>query len=575
MRKQTSLQVFIFLAVVSLAIASTLQDQTSSGESVKKQPKNDWFTSIFGKVGNFGPEFQCYVCTLIVTGAEKYAYANELDLDDFLMNHFCKLFPSEVRGTCNVLISQYGPGIIKALTSSTSPDQVCRDIKICQNPQCNLVPAENIPPLKFSSEWQKYADMSPPEGGISAMDWIRDILARVGSAHSPLVDVDGDKSTADEAELRGYNWRGRDCNDFDGAIHPGRKADPYPGEHADYNCNGIKGKDKDTGKDYKNLFCDNTQQLGVVVMGDSAGAHAEIPAAWMNGTAWSESVFASILNVVLDEVDLPHFSGYTGYADVGNTGPVRSIYKNLYERNKCNFRDYQNIAVNGAASIDSLGNILALSRDQQNDHPLLMFLELVGNDVCWAQNNFDAYTTPDVFRAKIIEILDHLDTVVPIGSHLVILGLVNGSLIFEGVTGKTHPIGVTYDQYYDWSNCIQAAFCWGWLNTNATVRDTTTEWAMTLNNVYKDILTTYTAKNFDVAYYDFPAQEIWDNWIAEGNDPYGLIEPADGFHPNQIFHALLADNIWNALSRDHPDWLGEENPNNDQITQLFGDQGGY
>ena len=575
MRTQYLIQLFIFITTASLAITLTIQGQTNSAKVVESSSGNDWYSSLFGKGLEIRPQFECYICALIVGAMEKYAYANDLDLDDFIMNHFCKLFPLELRTTCDAFINQYGPGIIHSLTSSTSPDQVCRDIQKCSNPQCNLIPPENIPPLKFSSEWKKYAGMVSPQKRISTMDWIRDALANLEENHYPLHDLDGDHNTATDAESRGYNWRGRDCDDLDPSIHPGRKADPYPGENADFNCNGIKGKDNTTNQDYKTLFCDNTQQLGVVVMGDSAGAHCEIPPQWMNGTAWSEAVFANVLDILLNEVDLPHFSGFTGYADIGNTGPVRSIYKYLYERNKCNFRDYQNIAVNGASSRNSLDNILALSRNQENDHPLLMFLELIGNDVCRSDNDFDKYTTPDIFRAKIVEILDNLDTIVPTGSHLVIFGLVNGSLIFNTVTGRTHPSGVTYDQYYDWSNCIEAAFCWGWLNTNSTVRDLTTQWAMSLNDVYKDILTTYTAKNFDIAYYDFPADEILTNWTAAGNDPYSLIEPADGFHPNQMFHALLADSIWETLLRDHPDWLGEVNPNNDQITQLFGEQGGY
>jgi len=216
-----------------------------------------------------------------------------------------------------------------------------------------------------------------------------------------------------------------------------------------------------------------------------------------------------------------------------------------------------------------------LSRSQQDDHPVLAFLELVGNDVCDHRHTFDTMTTPEQFRTNMLSILDYLDTRLPAGSHLVVLGLVNGSLIYEGVKDKMHPIGVTYSEFYDWQNCVEASFCWGWLNTNATVREFTTNRAMELNQVHREVLGNYTAKNFDFIYYDFPAQEIWDEWVAQGNDPFGLIEPVDGFHPNQQFHAMLADKLWEKLENDHPEWLGPVNPNNDLITQLFGDQGGY
>jgi len=375
-------------------------------------------------------------------------------------------------------------------------------------------------------------------------------------------------------ELRGFNWRGRDCNDNNAKVYPGRKVDPL-GNGLDYNCNGISGRDPGTRQLYKDTLCADSGQMGVVVMGDSAGAHAEIPRAWIDAAMWNSTTFKEILTVAADEIDLPHMSGYTGYAEVGNTGPVSSVYKKLYERNRCNFRDYQNIAVNGARATNSLDNIKALSRNQTTDHPLLIFLELIGNDVCSGHEDFDHFTQPDEFKNKIIEILDHLDTVVPAGSHLMVLGLVNGSLIYQGVKDKIHPIGVSYPQLYDYQNCLETSMCWGWLNNNETIRDITTNHAAKLNQVYRDVFSTYKAKNFDCAYYDFPAQPIWDAWVAEGNDPYLLIEPTDGFHPSQIFHAKLGDYLWNTIEKDHPDWLGKENPNNDRIQQLFGNQGGY
>lgn len=54
-----------------------------------------------------------------------------------------------------------------------------------------------------------------------------------------------------------------------------------------------------------------------------------------------------------------------------------------------------------------------------------------------------------------------------------------------------------------------------------------------------------------------------------------LIEPIDGFHPNQQCNALIAEYIWNLLSKKHPDWLGKQNPFNPQIISIFGDQNGH
>ena len=63
--------------------------------------------------------------------------------------------------------------------------------------------------------------------------------------------------------------------------------------------------------------------------------------------------------------------------------------------------------------------------------------------------------------------------------------------------------------------------------------------------------------------------------MAQGGEPWQLIEPVDGFHINQYAHALTADAIWKYIEQNVPDWLGPVNPFNDQITQIFGDQGGY
>jgi len=537
--------------------------------------KQIWLDALINpdKLGEFGPNFQCFICTLLLTTVEQYAQIHQVNIDDFLMKGFCNLFPISVRPTCQGLINQFGAKIIASLLKNASADVACRSIKICVNPQCNLMPTNRTNTLKFSENFEDYLKNPIQYPGVTPLAWIRGNEGKAN--HTPQYDLDGDYFSSTMGELRGYHWRGRDCNDLNDKVHPGRKTDPYGVSTVDYNCNGIKGKDPKTGKSYKDTLCGSSGQMGVVVMGDSAGAHAEIPPGWVNASQWNQALFANIGELAEDEVDLPHMSAYTGYMEVGTTGPVRSIYKKLLERNRCNFRDYQNLAVNGAYSFDTKSNMMALSRSQQDDHPVLAFLELVGNDVCDHRPTFDFMTTPEQFRTNMLEILDYLDTRLPPGSHLVVLGLVNGSMIYEGVKDKIHPLGVTYSQYYDFTNCIEASFCWGWLNTNATVRDRTTKRAMELNEVHKEVLSTYSAKNFDFIYYDFPAQPIWDEWVAGGNDPYELIEPVDGFHPNQVFTALLADKIWDQLEADRPEWLGAINPNNDLITELFGDQGGY
>jgi len=56
-----------------------------------------------------------------------------------------------------------------------------------------------------------------------------------------------------------------------------------------------------------------------------------------------------------------------------------------------------------------------------------------------------------------------------------------------------------------------------------------------------------------------------DKYTAAGGAPSDLIEPVDGFHPDQRFNAYLADWMWNKLETEHPSWIGAVNPFNEYI----------
>jgi len=637
MRNLLALSLFIFLLACPHVISMTYQPDPDSVINFLKTnlpiaKMNARFDELFSGNNLKENNNKCWICAMIMGTMIKYVSIHGLSLDDFLMNHFCSMFPQNVQAACNGTVKTLGPIIINSVIQHGSADQACRDIKLCHKPECNLFKNHTLPRVKVSEDWPKYfeaaasfepwppvewkTDLSGPfelkdEGvhadmkihelsaessrvpdaeeyeaklawvqglitrnGVDPIEWLKEMLAKISKDHLPPLDVDGDHFSVLSAELRGYNWRGKDCNDNNAKIYPGRKTNAM-GLNIDYNCNGIVGIDRASGQNYKDKFCKNSGQMGVVVIGDSAGAHAEAPTQWVNASQWTNSTFNDTLVSVADEIDLPHMSGYTGYMETGYTGPVSSIYKNLYQRNKCNFRDYQNIAVNGLSSQNVLDSIKALARNITEDYPLLIFVELIGNDVCNHKQSFEDMTTPAEFRENIKNLLDGLDKIVPPGSHLVALGLVNGSMIYEGVKDKIHPVGVPYPDLYDYQNCLDSSFCWGWLNTNQTVRDTTTQIAESLSEQYNVVFSNYTAKNFDFIYYDFPTKAIWDEWVAEGNDPYLLIEPTDGFHPSQVFHAKLGEHLWDFLTEQRPQWLGAENPYNDQITQLFGNQGGY
>ena len=51
--------------------------------------------------------------------------------------------------------------------------------------------------------------------------------------------------------------------------------------------------------------------------------------------------------------------------------------------NRCNFRDFQNIGVNGARSSSMNTTVkYGLARNPETDQPLVVVLALIGNDVC-------------------------------------------------------------------------------------------------------------------------------------------------------------------------------------------------
>jgi len=79
----------------------------------------------------------------------------------------------------------------------------------------------------------------------------------------------------------------------------------------DYNCNGIYGV-APNGKSWKSQLCENSGQMGVVVLGDSAGAHFAIPPQYFHPASINLTTYQNLGPAVEDEFDLPYRSGFTG-----------------------------------------------------------------------------------------------------------------------------------------------------------------------------------------------------------------------------------------------------------------------
>ena len=192
---------------------------------------------------------------------------------------------------------------------------------------------------------------------------------------------------------------------------------------------------------------------------------------------------------------------------------IDSIYLKLWERNHCNHRDYQNLARNGAASFDANLLIKSMARDQKRDQPALVFYAFFANDVCTCEADLHNMTTPEEMHKNVMETLRSLDKRLPNGSHVILLSLVDGRFIYETVHKHIHPVGelrgdLTYENLFNFLNCLQISPCFGWLNSNATIRNETSERAARLSEVLKFVAKTTKFENFDVNFLNLSLEEL-------------------------------------------------------------------
>jgi len=245
------------------------------------------------------------------------------------------------------------------------------------------------------------------------------------------------------------------------------------------------------------------------------------------------------------------------------------------DRNRCIFRDFQNIGVNGAASgamASTIENSLARTAA---DQPLLVFYALIGNDVCHPEHDLSRMTEPAEFAANVRTSLQYLDSRLANGSHVYLVGLVDGRILWDTMNNLTHPIGVTYADVYEYLNCLEINPCWAYLNRNDTVRELAWQRSNELNGVLQSIVANDSYVNFDMLYHGIPLEDAIAYVKSKGWPVSDLIEPVDGFHESQLGSALFAQFFYLDIQQRAPSWIPAINPNNQEITKLFGDQGGY
>lgn len=389
--------------------------------------------------------------------------------------------------------------------------------------------------------------------------------AREESIHRPIVDLDQDLYSPEKG-FRGCDWRGKDNDDLDKDGHPG--VHDHVSGLIDSNCNGIYGWSA-WGENYEDKFCKNSGARGVVIFGDSAAAAFHIPKQWVLEAGLTDKYLKLLTREIYNEIDWPQKSWATGYVDeIGG----ESVYLKMRQRNLCNHRDYQNLAVNGARARNLVEQVGNFARSPE-DKPVLAFIAYIGNDIC--KKTLDQMTTPEEFRQQMLEGLDALDKKIPAGSKVMLVGLVDGRILWNVLNDRMHPLGITYAELYEFLQSMGKNPCRTWLTPDAASRDQASARAGELSAILADIVKTKTYPNFEMAYMEFPLKKMFDEWVASGKDPADLIEAVDGFHPSHTTHRLIAKFVWNELTTKYPSFIGPVNPHNAEIAEKFKDQGGH
>ncbi|KAM4028377.1 acyloxyacyl hydrolase isoform 2-T2 [Anomaloglossus baeobatrachus] len=539
-----------------------------------------------------GQKVSCIGCVLIVSMVEQLAQIHNSSAEK-AMERLCSYMPEDrgIRGICSLIAELFGPDLITLLTHRLKADVICYAIKLCKSdphePICHLYEKpvmglkrtiKQAEKIVRKSNYTNYETLSGVLVKICSFPLFRTICNTIDSS-VPAEDFDKDNFSAFPS-LRGYHWRGKDCNDMNKSIYPGRMPKDWDSLQ-DSNCNGIWGFGPEDGIPYEKKFCDGTDSKGIIILGDSAAAHFHIPPEWLTPMTMSKNSFSNMALAISNELDWPQFSMYTGFQNSTIGGWTQSLYLRLRNWNRCNHRDYQNIARNGGSSNNLQSYLISMARNKRLDKPAIVFYAMIGNDVCNPSiDTLKRMTTPKEMRINILKELKYLDMNLPKESHVILVSLADGRFLWNTLHDRYHPLGelnkdVTYEQFYGFLSCVKSNPCEGWMNKNETLRNLTTERAEQLSSVLQDITTTEKFNNFQLSYFENLYQKVSAKWETLGGKPWDLLEPVDGFHPNQIASAIGADLIWEEILQKRPEIFGKQNPFNQDIIKKFGDQGGH
>ena len=473
---------------------------------------------------------------------------------------------------CSTFVKALGPSILELILRKEDATKVCQQLKMCK--MCHLTESNQDLSLMASSRNMTAVDLQNGAEVLAGLLYLQkldlgaqaekktmgSLIGDLFGTYKPYVDVDKD-GYSPVVLHRGAHWRGRDCWDIDRKIHPGQV--PAPDALVDSNCNGIHGKNSH-GHSYETQFCEGSDMRGLVTFGDSASSGFHLAEDWIY-----IKDLKSLLPSLLDEIDRPQLSWDSGFM---SSIRGESVYLKMLANNRCNHRQFSNLGHNGAQMKD-LSEQVSLLKSSSHSLPFLAFVAYIGNDVC--QDSLDMMTTPETYRQQLLQGLQELDAIAPPNSKVVLMGLVDGRILWDSLYNRRHPLGSTYEQFWNFLTCTGSNPCATWLTADEATRNATTHRAMELSSVLEEVAKAQGYTNLELSYEEFPLAEALDELKKEGKDPAELIEPVDGFHPGEYGHRLLARIIWDHITQKTPHFVSAVNPHNQDIQNIFGDQGGY
>ena len=109
------------------------------------------------------------------------------------------------------------------------------------------------------------------------------------------------------------------------------------------------------------------------------------------------------------------------------------------------------------------------------------------------------------------------DSILPAESTVIVTGLGDGTVLWELLADRLHPIGeyrsdVTYPQFFKYLECLEISPCVGWMSSNETLRNVTSNHAKKLSAVAEDIVKTEEYGHFDMLYYDLDIRSSIKQW---------------------------------------------------------------